>query len=152
MTASSVDAAGFEAGRIVLGRVLKMTLARVLAFSGGALDEPGWPLRNIHTDLDTARQAGLDSIIASGTQSEGLLIGLLVDVFGDAWAGHGELELAFRKPVRVGDTVRPGLQWTHLTDTPAGARWVASVWCETAAGERVIEGTASCIAPGKAVR
>lgn len=137
----------FEIGRVVVGRTLKLTMARALAFSGGALDEPGWPQQNLHTSHDKALEAGLDAIIASGTQSEGLLIGLLIDTFGDRWHRAGKLELRFLKPVRVGDSVRPGLRWSERVDSPGGSRWVADVWCENGAGVRVVEGTASCIAP-----
>ena len=147
MIAPSNDAPGFEIGRIVVGRALKLTTARVLAFSGGALDEPGWPQQNLHTSRDKALEAGLDANIAAGTQSEGLLIGLLIDTFGDQWHRAGRLEVRFLKPVRVGDTVRPGLQWSDRVDGPDGSRWVANVWCENGTGERVVEGNASCIAP-----
>lgn len=148
MTGSSNQSPGFEIGRIVVGRALKLTTSRVLAFSGGALDEPGWPQQNLHTSRDKALEAGLDANIASGTQSEGLLIGLLIDTFGDQWHRAGTLEVRFLKPVRVGDSVQPGLRWSAMVDGSDGPRWVADVWCESSTGERVVEGTASCIAPG----
>jgi len=147
MTGPSNQAPVFEIGRIVVGRTLKLTMARTLAFSGGALDEPGWPQQNLHTSRDKALEAGLDAIIASGTQSEGLLIGLLIDTFGDRWHRAGTLEVRFLKPVRVGDSVRPGLRWSNRVDGLDSPRWVADVWCENGAGVRVVEGTASCIAP-----
>ncbi|MEO8740106.1 MAG: MaoC family dehydratase [Casimicrobiaceae bacterium] len=124
-----------------------MTLARVLAFSGGAFDEPGWPQRNLHTDLAMAQEAGLDAIIASGTQSEGLLLGLLVATFGTAWHERGSIELRFLKPVRVGDTVRPKLQWTSLDAGHDALRFATACWCERDNGERVLEGTATCTLP-----
>jgi 3-hydroxybutyryl-CoA dehydratase len=136
-----------EVGATVAGREFEMTLARVLAFSGGAFDEPGWPQRNLHTDREKAREAGLDHIIASGTQSEGLLIGLMVDVFGAAWHEHGWLDLRFVKPVRVGDKVRPMLRWTGSQIDASETRYAATCWCENGAGERVIDGTASCALP-----
>ena len=88
-----------KVGDVLAGNALSLSLARVLAFSGGAFDEPGWPQRNLHTNLDKAREAGLDRIIASGTQSEGLLIALLLEVFGDDWHRTGKLEVRFMKPV-----------------------------------------------------
>lgn len=140
----------FEVGQIVAGRKLEMSLPRVLAFSGGAFDEAGWPQANLHTNIDKAREAGLDHIIASGTQSEGLLIGLLIDIFGNAWHWSGELEVRFLKPVRVDDTVQPKLQWLTQAEKANTMRWIGSVWCETGTGERVIEGTASCTVPSGA--
>jgi len=135
----------FATGGVVAGRPFEMSLARVLAFSGGAFDEPGWPHRNLHTDITQAREAGLESIIASGTQSEGLLLGLMVSVFGAAWHHSGQLELRFLKPVRVGDTVLPKLQWTSRDASGEGIRYAATCWCENGAAERVIDCAASCI-------
>lgn len=133
-----------EIGAALVGRPLQLSLARVLAFSGGPLDEPGWPQRNLHTDIDKAREAGLDHIIASGTQSEGLLIAFLIDTFGSDWSGSGTLEVRFLKPVRVGDVVRPGLLWTGKEHGVDGLRLSAECWCEIADGSRVLAGTASC--------
>jgi hypothetical protein len=132
------------------GRAQPLTLARVLAFSGGPLDEPGWPQRNLHTDIDKAREAGLDHIIASGTQSEGLLIAFLIETFGGDWYGHGELEVRFRTPVRVGDSVRPVLRCIDKGVLPDGLRVSVECWCEVADGTRVIDGTATCIVKGPA--
>jgi acyl dehydratase len=135
------------------GRSLRLSLARVLMFSGGPLDEPDWPQRNLHTDLACAREAGLDGIIASGTQSEGLLIAFLITTFGSHWHDTGQLEVRFLKPVRVDDTVRPALRWTTCETTADGAtRLVADCWCEAESGARVIEGTASCVVPAGTVR
>src|SRR6478735_1511967 len=102
-----VDVASARPGDLVAGKPLTLTLARVLAFSGGAFDEPGWPHRNLHTDLGKAREAGLDAIIASGTQSEGLLLGLLIATFGPQWHHSGKIEVRFLKPVPVGTVVQP---------------------------------------------
>jgi hypothetical protein len=136
-----------EIGAALAGGPLRLSLARVLAFSGGPLDEPGWPQRNLHTDIDKAREAGLDHIIASGTQSEGLLITFLIDTFGGAWYGSGNLEVRFLKPVRVGDVVRPGLRWTGKEHGADGLRLTAECWCEIEDGSRVLAGTASCTLP-----
>jgi hypothetical protein len=136
-----------KVGTVVAGRELELSLARVLAFSGGPLDEPGWPQRNLHTDLAKAKEAGLPHIIASGTQSEGLLLGLLVETFGTLWHECGRIELRFRKPVPVGERVRPMLEWTEVDVGPAHTRFTAACWCADASGERVVDGTASCMVP-----
>jgi len=141
-------------GSIWRGRALTLSLARVLAFSGGPFDEPGWPQRNLHTDVDHARAAGLDRLIASGTQSEGLLIGFLIDTFGSAdWYRGGQLDIRFVKPVTVGDTVRPALRWTSRGERAGALHVTAECWCELEDGERVIDGTATCwirLDPGNA--
>jgi hypothetical protein len=134
------------------GRSLRLSLARILAFSGGPLDEPGWPQRNLHTDAAQARDAGLDAIIASGTQSEGLLIGFLIELFGAHWQRTGQLDVRFLKPVRVDDIVRPAVRWTACEKNADGAvRVTADCWCEVASGDHVIAGTATCVVPAAAI-
>lgn len=138
-------AAEIGIGETIAGRPLELSLARILAFSGGPLDRPGWPERNLHTDLAAAREAGLDAIIASGTQSEGLLIGFLVATFGSAnWYRGARLEARFLKPVHVGDVVQPKLRCVAREETDAGVLLTAECWCELSNGEQVIAGSASC--------
>lgn len=132
-------------GETIRGRALELSLARILAFSGGPLDQPGWPGRTIHTDPATAREAGLDRIIASGTQSEGLLIGFLIATFGsENWYRGGNLKVRFLKPVHVGDVVQPVLRWLSREAVEDAVLVTAECWCEVASGERVIDGRASC--------
>ncbi|HVO90583.1 MAG TPA: MaoC family dehydratase [Casimicrobiaceae bacterium] len=147
-TQAAVDAAAI--GTIVSGRALRFSLARMLAFSGGAFDEAGWPQRNLHTDIECAREAGLAHIIASGTQSEGLLIGFLIDTFGSAhWYRDGQLEVRFLKPVKAGDVVRPKLRWTSRESVGERTQWTAECWCELESGDRVVDGMASCSIPSR---
>ena len=140
-------AASLQIGETVAGRELKLTLARVLAFSGGPFDELGWPHPNLHTSIDKAREAGLDNIIASGTQSEGLLIGLLLATFGAEWLRGGTLDVRFLKPVSVGTVIQPMLRCTGRDVALDRIRVNVECWCQTALGERVIEGTGHCAVP-----
>ncbi len=134
-----------QVGATLTGRALRLSLARILAFSAGAIGEPEWPQRNLHTDIAKAREAGLDGIIASGTQSEGLLIGFLIDTFGvDAWYSGGALQLRFRQPVKVDDVVRPVLRWSAVESEGDAVRLQADCWVARVNGDRVIEGTATC--------
>lgn len=145
MSATRADLAAVAIGATVCGRALELSLARVLAFSGGPLDEPGWPQRNLHTDIAHARAAGLDHIIASGTQSEGLLIGFLIDNLGSAnWYRSGVLDVRFLKPVKVGDFVRPKLRWTGRETVENEVHLTGECWCELPDGDRVVAGTVSC--------
>ena len=147
------DARSLEWSHIALdteftGCPLTLTRARILAFSGGPLDAEGWPERNLHTDVDKAREAGLDTIIASGTQSEGLLIGLLVELFDAHWYAGGELDVRFLRPVRAGDTVTPAVRLTERIVVDGGLRLTLACRCETRPGKSVIEGTASVLLRG----
>jgi hypothetical protein len=138
-----------EVGDERSGRPLTLSLARVLAFSGGPFDTPDWPKCNLHTDEAKAREAGLGQIIASGTQSEGMLIGFLLDVFGDDWYRSGELDVRFVKPVRVNDTVLPCIRCTQCEHVDGAVQFSVECWCQLDDGTRVVEGTARCTVSGE---
>ncbi|MCC7427384.1 MAG: MaoC family dehydratase [Alphaproteobacteria bacterium] len=130
-------------GEVIEGRAVTLGLARVLAFSGGNLDEPGWPHRNLHTDAEKARDAGLPAIIASGTQTEGLLLGLMVGLFGRAWHSTGRIEAKFTRPVRVGETIQPMARLVSRTAEAGGERILLDIWCRNQDGTEVMVGQAS---------
>jgi len=133
-----------EVAEVRSGRPLTLSLARVLSFSGGPIDAPNWPERNLHTDPAKAREAGLAHLIASGTQSEGMLIGFLIDLFGDDWYAGGELDVRFVKPVQVNDTVTPHVRCTARDVVDGASRITLDCWCQVADGSHVVEGSARC--------
>ena len=126
----------------------RLTLARALALSGGPWDNPSWPDRNLHTNLAAAEEAGLAEIVVSGTQWEGYLVGLLVEVFGVDWFGGGSLDIKIPRSVRIGDIVRAAARLERLSKE--GDRTTAElvVWCENGSGEQVMVGTAACTFSG----
>lgn len=127
------------------GRSLQLSLPRILAFSAGNFGEPGWPHRNLHTDTEIARNAGLEDLIASGTQFEGLLLSHLISLFGASWHETGELEAKIVKSCFVDDVVTPVAVVVSADKSDGGAKIVLDVWCEKQSGEKVIVGTASAI-------
>lgn len=131
-------------GREFGSRPLIFSLARILAFSGGSFAGPNWPARNLHTDIAKAREAGLPGLIASGTQTEGLLVEMLIGLFGEAWLHRGELEIKFPRSVLVDDTVRCRAVLQAIERQGDGDRYQLDVWCENQAGDKVIIGTAAC--------
>lgn len=133
------------AGEMFEGRLLTLSLSRILAFSGGPFDMPEWPDKNLHTDLVKAKEAGLGGIIGSGTQFEGLLIDLMVDLFGEAWYGSGCIEAKITKSIYVGQTVQAKAAVSDRQSSPDGERIHLDVWCENGAGEKVLAGTASAL-------
>lgn len=136
-------------GHVFSSRPRRLSLPRILAFSGGPLADPGWPQKNLHTDIGKARDAGLSSIIASGTQSEGILISLLVDVCGTSWHRAGTLSVRFVKSVRVDETITAFARLTAREGEGAAQRLTFDVWCENIAAEAVITGTAAFGMPNK---
>jgi acyl dehydratase len=125
------------------GRTRIVSWERLWAFSGGPFTAEGWPRKNIHTDLAAANTAGVTRVAASGTQYQGYLVGLLIDLFGEGWLAGGTL--AFRLPavVGVGDAITPRARVMRVTPGPAGTEVTLEVWCENQDGARVLAGTAT---------
>jgi len=127
----------------------KLTLARALALSGGPFDLPVWPERNLHTDLEAAREAGLAEIVVSGTQWVGYTVGLLVELCGPAWFEHGEIEHRITRSVRIDETLTPAAVLEAREAVEGGVRVTLAVRCDNAAGEHVLVGKASCLLPAQ---
>lgn len=122
----------------------QVSLARLRAFSGGPLDAPAWPIKNIHTDPEYARTVGLETAGAAGVQYEGYLVDLMVEIFGVGWLTSGSFtDIKFTAPVPLGSSVRA--QATIVDRTPAGggSRFTLAINCVDAAGNAVLVGTAT---------
>jgi hypothetical protein len=132
-------------GELFEGRVLTLSLSRILAFSGGPIDMPDWPDKNLHTNLVKAKEAGLAGIIGSGTQWEGLLIDLMIEMFGERWYGSGSIEAKITKSIYVGQTVQAKALFRERQSSPDGERIILDVWCENGEGDKVLVGTASAL-------
>lgn len=137
-----------KTGEIREGRPRTLTLSRALALSGGPLDKPGWPDKNLHTDAQAAADAGLPAIVVSGTQWEGYAVGLLVETFGPAWFEGGIIDIKIPRSVRIGETIRPRLRLEEITGAGNQQRARVKIWCENGQGQEVLVGTASCAVPG----
>ncbi|MBH61467.1 MAG: hypothetical protein CL569_03250 [Alphaproteobacteria bacterium] len=142
---SAKDLATAAAGDLFEGPVRKLSLARMLAFSGGSFDSPDWHQANLHTDSDKARESGLESIIALGTQSEGILLGLMVSLFGPNWHQKGILDAKMTSSIHVNDTIQAKARLESRDVIPNGEHFVLEVWCENGLSEKTIVGRAEAI-------
>ena len=98
----------------------------------------------IHTDLETARAAGLPGIIAHGMLSMGFLGQFLVGLVGPE--GVRRLRVRFNAVVRPGDVLTCRGTVTSVRETGPGHRMVElEVWVENQEGERVTVGEAEVI-------
>ncbi|HEY9278891.1 MAG TPA: MaoC family dehydratase [Eoetvoesiella sp.] len=131
-------------GTIRTGKPRVLTMARALALSGGPFDMPGWPDKNLHTDIEAARSTGLSEVVVSGTQWEGHLIGLLVETFGLAWFQGGEVNVKIPRSVRITETVQPKLRLDALEENNGYTLAQLTVWCEDSSGQQILIGTAKC--------
>ena len=132
-----------EIGKVFAGKTKKMSWERIAAFSGGPFSTPGWPRKNIHTDLETAKASGLDTIYVSSTQYLGHLAELMIELFGTDWLIHGATSnLKFIHPVAENDTVQIKARIVDMA--PDGACSMV-VWCENQEGIQSMVGEASCL-------
>lgn len=93
----------------------------------------------IHVDPEFAAKTEMGGVIAHGTMSLNLIWQALERTLGRAALARIELDIRFRRPVRVGDRIEAG-----GTLDGSGARY--AVWARNQHGENVIEGSASLLA------
>ena len=132
-----------EEGREFSGKLKTVTEERVYAFSGGFPKGPGWPKKNIHTDLEFAKSCGLPTRAASGAMFEGYLTELMIDIFGESWLRHGKMSLTFIAIVDPGDTLLPKAVVRSSQAEDTGVRFVVEMWCQNQHGSKVVVGTAT---------
>ena len=94
-----------EVGFRATGPTKTATLYRTRLFSGGWPRTEGWPAKNVHTDEDFARAAGLSGRNASGAMMQGYLAELMIDMFGEGWLSGGSFSLKFVHQVGMDDSV-----------------------------------------------
>jgi acyl dehydratase len=139
--------ANLSEGQEFRGRTRELSMGRMLAFSGGPFAAAGWPAKNLHTDQAKAVEAGLSAPIASGIQCEADIIRLLTELFGDEWFRSGVLHVKYPRVVFAGTSLSARAHVTATRAADAGAIVELEVSCETAEGEKVVVGTASCRQP-----
>lgn len=127
------------------GKPKKMSFERLWTFSGGPFTGTGWPKQSTHTDVEFARTRGLRTAIASGTQSEGHLVELMIQLFGAEWFSHGTLDIKMTGPVELDDIVTAKAVVKEKADDVGATRYVLDVWVENQRGEKSIVGSASGI-------
>jgi acyl dehydratase len=130
-------------GQEFSGNPKKMAIERIWALSGGPFRAQGWPSKNIHTDYEFAREAGLPAVNVSATQIMGHLTEHLIDLFGERWLSMGRIqEVKFIKSTAEGDTLRAGSRVTKKVHEGAEIKYILDVWCENQRNEKVLIGEA----------
>jgi 3-hydroxybutyryl-CoA dehydratase len=100
-------------------------------------------IRNpLHFDEEYARKTSFGGIIAHGMMGLAYISEMMARAFGDGWYQGGQLDTAFLRPVRPGDTLTTRGQITGQTTVEGETYVVCEVLCETQEGKRVISGTA----------
>ena len=132
-----------QVGYEITGKLKTITEERVFAFSGGSPQDPDYPKKNIHTNLEFAWKCGLPSRAASGAMFEGYLTELMINLFGEDWLRGGEMNLAFIAIVDIGDILLPRAVVRSKQVAGFGIKFIMDVWCENQHGKKVVVGTAT---------
>jgi len=103
----------------------------------------GKHLRNIHTDIEVARKAGLKDTLAQGMMESIYITELLTRFFGPSWFTTGWQKVKFIGPVYAGETLTVHGVITGEQHDAGGTRIELEVWIENAAGEMTAAGWAS---------
>ncbi len=103
----------------------------------------GEHLRNIHTDIEVARKAGLRDTLAQGMMESIYITELLTRFFGASWFTTGWQKVKFIRPVYAGESLTVRGMVTGEQHEEAATRIELEVWIENAAAEMTAAGWAS---------
>ena len=108
----------------------------------------GKDTKNIHTDDEIARSAGLPRALAQGRYPVGYISERMMDFFGKGWVQGGNLEVSLVKGIFPGDTITVKGIITEKIHEGDAVRLVLDVWLENQAGEPATAGIASGLVEG----
>lgn len=124
------------------GKSRTVSINRVNFFSGGFPQGTHWPAKNIHTDLESARKCGLQTLAVSGAMFEGYLIDLMIEIFGESWFKGGKMDLVFLMPVDKDEVLIPKAKVQTKKQSDKQVDFTLQIWCENSDGAEVTVGTA----------
>lgn len=130
-------------GHEITGKLKHLTEERVWDFSGGYPKGPNWPAKNIHTNLEFARQCGLKTRAVSAAMFVGYLSELMMDLFGDNWLTSGKMDLKFIGMVGVDEKVISKAIITSKEPKGPEVKCSLDVWIEKENRDKVTVGTAA---------
>lgn len=107
----------------------------------------GQDTKNIHTDDEVARRAGLPRALAQGRYPVAYLSERMLEFFGRGWIEGGKLEVTLVKGVYPGDTLTVKGVITDKIPEGNAIRLVLEVCLENQAGEPATAGIASGLVP-----
>jgi len=107
----------------------------------------GKDTKNIHTDDEVARRAGLPRALAQGRYPVAYLAERMLEFFGQGWIQGGKLEVTLVKGIYPGDTLTIKGVITDKIPEGHAIRLVLEVCLENQAGEHATVGIASGLVP-----
>jgi len=99
--------------------------------------------RNIHTDIEVARRAGLPTTLAQGQMETVYLTELLTTFFGASWFTTGWQKVKFIRPVYCGDRLKVCGVVSQERQQDGDTILDLDIWAENEKGEMTAAGWAS---------
>ncbi len=103
----------------------------------------GRDTKNIHTDDEAARRAGLPRAVAQGRYPIGYMSEYALAFFGAGWVQGGCIDVSLTKPICPGDFITVRGIVSDCQRAVGGTRITLDVCLENQHGERVTVGSAS---------
>jgi acyl dehydratase len=130
-----------EIGLEIEPRVYEITQEKINSYSRRVFN--GRDTKNIHTDDETARRAGLPMAVAQGRYPIGYISEMMLDFFGKGWIKGGKLDLSLVKSIFPGDTITIRGVIREKIREGDFIRFLIDIWIENQNGEKATVGTAS---------
>lgn len=130
-----------EVGSSLKPRVHEITQEKINIYSRYVFH--GKDTKNIHTDDEAARKAGMPRALAQGRYPVGYLSEYLLDLFEKGWIQGGRLDVSFVKPIFPGDTITICGVVREKIQEGECIRITLDIWLENQNGEKATAGTAS---------
>ena len=102
----------------------------------------GVDTKNIHTDDEVARKAGLPRALATGRHPVSFITELMVDHLGMGFITNGEVDVSFVKPIFPGDVLTLQVVLKEKTPEEGATRYLFDVSLVNQDGAAVTVGTA----------
>ena len=103
----------------------------------------------IHLDEDFAQKSNLGGIVAHGMLILAQISELLTSIFGINWAINGHLDVRFRRPVYVKDSIQSIIEIVSIERENDKSKINCKVSCVKNNDDSVIVGTAIIYIPDK---
>jgi acyl dehydratase len=130
-----------EIGSSLEPRIHEITQEKINTYSRYVFH--GEDKKNIHTDDEAARKAGMPRALAQGRYPVGYLSEYLMALFEGGWIHGGKLDVSMVKPIFPGDTITIRGVVRDKVKEGTFTRIMLDVWLENQNGEKATAGTAS---------
>ena len=139
MTETYLELANMKIGDALPERKHKVDWKDILKFNryvSGGVDT-----KNIHTDDEVARKAGLPRAVATGRHPVSFITELMVDHLGMGFITSGEVDVSFLKLIFPGDVLTLSATLKEKTPDKGATRYIFDVSLTNQEGTAVTIGT-----------